>query len=81
MGENDFNLMGVRTALKTANDAFTPFSRKFVSGDLREVRKEYNDEELTTHLEKFKCDLLVPVTDLAKEVKLMMAMGKARRGI
>ena len=79
--KNDFNLMGVRTALKTVNDAFTPFSRKFVSGDLREVRKEYSDEDLTTHLEKFKCDLLVPVTELAKEVKLLNAMGKARRGI
>ena len=79
--KNDFNLMGVRTKHTTVNDAFTPFSRKFVSGDLREVRKEYNDEDLTTHLEKFKCDLLVPVTELAKEVKLLNAMGKARRSI
>jgi hypothetical protein len=73
--------MCVRTALKTVSDAFAAFSREFLSGDLREVRKEYSDEGLTTYLAKFTCDLLVPVTELAKEVKLLNAMGKVGRGI
>ena len=63
------------------NDAFTSSWRKFLSGDLREVRTGYSDEGLTTRLAKFKCDLLVPVTEPGKEVKLLNAMGKARRGI
>ena len=78
---NEYNLAGVKMALKTVGDAFTSFSRRFVSTDLREVRREYNDDELTTHLENCKVDLFDPVCELVKEVKLLTAMGTARRGV
>ena len=62
--KNEYNLVGVKTALKTVSDAFTSFSRLFVSTDLREVRRDHNDDELTTRLDILKVDLFVPVCDL-----------------